>query len=69
MRFPCEWLPALRENRMMIMEMTKREGNLAASKERNRFVLQASNQQWLPHVTPGGMLDHLVKEITHNENK
>ncbi len=52
MRIPGEWLPALEENRMMIMEMTNREGDLAASKERNRFVLQVSDHRWLPHVTP-----------------
>lgn len=63
MRIPAEWLPALRENRMMIMEMNNRDGNLAASTERNRFVLNASNQHWLPHVTPGGMLSRLVREL------
>ena len=57
---PAEWLPALEENRMMIMEMTNSAGNLAASEERNRFVLDVSDQQWVPHVTSGGMLDRLV---------
>jgi len=63
MRIPNDWLPALEGNRMMIMEMNNREGNLAASAERNRFVLKASNQHWLPHVTPGGMLSRLVNEL------
>lgn len=44
----------------MIMEMTNSAGNLAASEERNRFVLDVSDQQWVPYVTPGGMLDRLV---------
>jgi len=60
MHIPSEWLPALEGNRMMIMEMTHCEGNLAASEARNQFVLQVSDQQWLPYVTPGGMLDHLL---------
>ena len=59
MHIPSEWLPALEENRMMIMEMTNSKGNRAASEERNRFVLQVADEMWVPHVTPGGMLDRL----------
>lgn len=61
-RIPEAWLPALEANRMMILEMTNREGNLIASEARNRFVLQIADQRWLPYVTPGGMLERLVEE-------
>ena len=63
MHIPKEWLPALQENRMMIMEMRNCEGDLAASEERNRFVLQQCEERWIPHVTPGGMLERLVGDF------
>lgn len=52
---------ALEQNRILILEMRNREGNLAAAEERNRFVLDNADSRWLPHVTPGGMLDRLVR--------
>jgi putative transposase len=58
-----EILAALEENRMLILEMKNREGNLAAAEERNRFVLERADARWLPYVSPGGMLDRLVKEV------
>ncbi|MFA6692056.1 MAG: hypothetical protein WCR98_08775 [Saccharofermentanales bacterium] len=60
MRIPAEWLPALEENHMMIMEMVNREGTLAASEERNRFVLDVSEERWIPYVTPRGMLARML---------
>jgi hypothetical protein len=51
---------ALQENRMLILEMGNREGDLAAAKLRNQFVIQHANHLFVPHVTPGGMLDHLL---------
>ncbi len=62
MRIPPEWLPALEANRMLILEMRNREGNLAAAEARNRFVLDSAEKRWLPHVTPGGMLDRLARK-------
>ena len=56
-------LATLEDNRMLLLEMTNRDGNLAAAEERNRFVIQASDRLWIPHVTPGGMLDRLMKEM------
>ncbi len=56
-----EALTALEENRMLILEMKDTEGNLAAAEQRNRFVLEKAERLWTPHVTPGGMLDHLLK--------
>ena len=53
---------ALEENRMLILEMKNLDGNLAAAEQRNRFVLERADRLWLPHVSPGGMLDRLVKE-------
>ena len=58
-----EYLSHLEENRMLILEMTNRDGNLAAAEQRNRFVIQNADKLWIPHVTKGGMLDRLLKEI------
>ncbi len=57
-----QFLPALEENRMLILEMKNRDGNLAAAEQRNRFVIQNSDHLWTPCITPGGMLDRLLKE-------
>ncbi|VGO22077.1 transposase [Pontiella sulfatireligans] len=61
-------LEALEENRMLILEMRNRDGDLAAAEQRNRFVLEKADRLWLPHVAPGGMLDRLIGE-TGVENK
>jgi hypothetical protein len=53
---------ALENNRMLILEMRNRKGDLAAAEERNRFVMEQADKLWLPYVAPGGMLDRLVKE-------
>lgn len=55
-------LVALEENRMLILEMTDRSGDLAAAEQRNRFVIQNAARLWTPHVSKGGMLDRLLKE-------
>lgn len=55
-----EAVTALEENRLLILEMTNRDGNLAAAKERNSFVIEKADQLWLPHDVPGGMLDELM---------
>ena len=62
MRIPPDWLPALESNRMLILEMRNLDGDLAAAEQRNRFVLEHADSLWLPHITPGGMLDRLVRE-------
>jgi predicted TIM-barrel fold metal-dependent hydrolase len=53
---------ALEENRMLILEMRNRDGDLAAAEQRNRFVIEHSDTLFVPHTTPGGMLDKLLKE-------
>ena len=58
---------ALEQNRLFLLEMKNRAGNLAAAEERNRFVMQAADCLWLPHVTPGGMLDGLIRELQVQE--
>lgn len=58
---------ALEQNRMLILEMRNIDGNLAAAEQRNRFVLEHAVHLWLPHVTPGGMLDRLVREMKVEE--
>ena len=54
---------ALEENRMLILEMRNLDGDLAAAEQRNRFVLEQAEKLWLPHVTTGGMIDRLVREM------
>ncbi len=63
MRIPEEWLPALAANRMLVLEMKNPEGDLAAAEQRNRFVLKNAEHRWIPHATPGGMLDRLMEEL------
>lgn len=58
------FLSPLQENRMLILEMTDRSGDLAAAEQRNRFVIQNADHLWTPHITPGGMLDRLLKKMT-----
>jgi hypothetical protein len=54
---------ALEENRMLILEMKNRDGDLAAAEQRNRFVLECADELWLPHVAKGGMLDRLMRQL------
>lgn len=61
--FPADVIAALEENRMLILEMTNRNGDLAAAEDRNRFVLQNADRHWLPYVSPHGMLRRLVDEL------
>jgi len=58
-----EVLAALEDNRMLLLEMENRDGNLAAAEDRNRFVIQSADKLWIPHVSKGGMLDRLLKEM------
>ncbi len=53
---------ALEQNRMLILEMRDTSGNLAAARQRNRFVIEHADTLFTPHVTPGGMLDRLLRE-------
>ncbi len=55
---------ALEENRMLILEMHDTAGNLAAAEARNRFVIEHADALFTPHVTRGGMLDRLLKELS-----
>ncbi len=55
-------LAALEENRMLILEMKNRAGNLVAAEQRTRFVIQKADRLWTPHISKGGMLDRLLKE-------
>ncbi len=55
---------ALEENRMLILEMRDASGNLAAAEARNRFVLEHADSLFTPHITSGGMLDRLLKELS-----
>lgn len=59
-------IDALENNRMLVLEMRNRDGDLAAAEQRNRFVLEHADRLWLPHIAPGGMLDRLLKEC-HTE--
>ncbi|MDF7806670.1 hypothetical protein P4E94_04415, partial [Pontiellaceae bacterium B12219] len=55
-------IPSLQENRLLILEMRNRDGDLAAAEQRNRFVIEHANNVFVPHTTPGGMLERLLKE-------
>ena len=55
---------ALEENRMLILEMHDVSGNLAAAEARNRFVIEHADALFTPHVTRGGMLDRLLREVS-----
>ncbi|MDD8046765.1 MAG: hypothetical protein PHF14_09910 [Verrucomicrobiota bacterium] len=52
---------ALEQNRMLILEMLDISGNLAAAEARNRFVIQHADTLFTPHISPGGMLDRLLR--------
>lgn len=60
---PAAVRAALDDNRLLILEMRNRAGDLAAAEQRNRFVLERADELWLPHVAPGGMLDRLIREL------
>ncbi len=60
MRIPRDWLPALETNRMLILEMRDRSGNLSAAEQRNHFVLDCAEKRWIPYISPGGMLARLA---------
>lgn len=62
-------LEALEQNRMLVLEMRNRDGHLAAAEQRNRFVMANADDLWIPHVSPGGMLDRLLEERGQNHEK
>ncbi|MBN1670183.1 MAG: transposase [Kiritimatiellae bacterium] len=62
MKIPADWLPALEQNRMLILEMKNDAGDLAAASERNAFVLQRAEKLWIPYASPDGMVARLVRD-------
>ena len=66
MKIPSEWLPALKQNRMMIMEMHNGAGDLAAARERNEFVIQTAEKLWVPYKSTNGMLTNLIADSELN---
>jgi hypothetical protein len=62
-------IEALEENRMLVLEMRNHEGNLAAAEQRNQFVIDHAAALFTPHITPGGMLDRLLKKQSNLPNK
>ncbi|MDA3800072.1 MAG: hypothetical protein PF692_13445 [Kiritimatiellae bacterium] len=58
-------LKALEENRMLILEMQNKDGNLLAAKQHNEFVIANSNKPWVPHIAKGGMLEQLLKDVEY----
>jgi hypothetical protein len=54
---------ALEQNRMLILEMRNRNGNLAAADERNRFVMKNADTLWLPYIAPGGNLARQIADV------
>ena len=53
---------ALEENRLLVLEMRNLDGDLAAAEQRNRFVIEHADQLFVPHASPGGMLERILKE-------
>lgn len=47
---------------MLGLEMNNCDDGLAVKEQCNRYVLQHADTLWLQYVTPGGMLDQLVRE-------
>jgi len=62
-------IEALEQNRMLVLEMRNRDGNLAAAEQRNRFVMANADKLWVSHITPGGMLERLLEESEQNHLK
>ena len=60
---------ALEDNRMLILEMRDVSGNLAAAEARNRFVIENADSLFTPHITSGGMLDRLLRELSIAKNQ
>ena len=56
-------LDALAGNRLLILEMRNRDGDLAAAEARNRFVVEHAEELFVPYATPGGMLERILKEM------
>lgn len=59
-------LQALQENRLLILEMNNSDGDLAAAEQRNRFVIEQADALFVPHKTPGGMLDQTLRKHRSN---
>ena len=55
---------ALEENRILIIEMPDKEGNLVAAEGRNRFVVKHADSLFTPYVKKGGMLERILKGNT-----
>ncbi len=55
-------IDGLKENRILILEIPNRGGDIAEAEERNRFVVQHADRLFTPHVTKGGMLDKILRE-------
>lgn len=65
-KYSDEIIEALQENRLLILEMRNCDGNIAAAEARNRFVIENSDELFVPHVSPGGMLDKMLHKYNYN---
>ncbi len=54
---------ALKENRLLVVETAGADASLASARRRNEFVMRQADRLWIPHCTPGGMLDQLVASL------
>nr|MDA3799446.1 hypothetical protein [Kiritimatiellia bacterium] len=62
-KLSAEMIAALEDNRMLILEMENADGNLAAAKQRNQFVIDNADKLWVPYVSKGGMLERLLEDV------
>ena len=53
---------ALAENRMLVLEMQNRDGDLAAAEQRNRFVIEHADELFVQYTTSVGMLEKILEE-------
>ena len=58
----AKYFSPLQENRMLILEMRNQDVDLAAAEARNRFVVECADELFVPHTSPGGMLDRILTE-------
>lgn len=55
-------IEGLKGNRILILEMPNRTGDLVAAEARNQFVITHADHLFTPFVQPGGMLDRLLRK-------
>jgi len=58
-----ELLDALKNNRVLILEMENADADLSAATQRNEFIIGNAENLWVPYVSKGGMLEKLLEGL------